>query len=265
MADQKTIEDLETILTWEGEVDNARIRDILNVKPVWASRLLGELVQHMGTRAKRASAHAPLTFVDQKFNGSPDDYLQIVSGSEFIEDARLDISSLQPDLFSKVIQATRRSRGLRISYRSMTNPLGSQRVVFPHAIVRVSRRWHMRAWCESRKEFRDFTLGRISEIEHFDAPSPKERDGDRDWVEKVNITVIAHPALTYEQQEMIRAEYFPKAAARRLTLRRCLADYVLRDLHIATDMEKHLPPEYQLAVAKSESSNKASAISWHFP
>lgn len=249
MADQKTMELLETVLTWEGEIDNARIREMLDVKPVWASRLLGELIQRMGARAKRASAHAPLTFAGQQFNGSPDDYLRIVGVSEFIEDARLDISSVQPDLFSKVIQATHRSSGLRISYRSMTHPLGSERIVFPHAIVRVSRRWHMRAWCDSRKEFRDFTLGRISEIENVDALSPKERVDDRDWVEKENITIIAHPTLTSEQQEMIRAEYFPKAAARRLVLRRCLVDYVLRDLHIATDTEKQLPPEYQLAVA----------------
>jgi len=250
MADQKTIEILETVLTWEGEIDNPRIQDILNVKPVWASRILGELVQHLGLRAKRASAHAPLTFVGPKFNASPDDYLRIVGDSEIIEDARLDISSLQPDLFSKIFQATRRSKGLKIAYRSMTQPLGSERIVFPHAIVRVSRRWHMRAWCDSRNEFRDFTLGRISSIENVDTPSPKQRNDDLDWLETESITVIAHPALTFEQQEMIRAEYFPKAAARRLVLRRCLVDYVLRDLHIATDMEKHLPPEYQLAVAK---------------
>ena len=250
MSQEKTMEDLETILIWEGKIDNPRIRDLLDVKPVWASRLLGELAKRMGSRARRASAHAPLKYSSQKYSGSPDDYLRIVGASELIEDARLDISAVSPSVFSSVIQAIRKSSGLCVTYRSMTHPEGTERVLFPHAMVRVSRRWHMRAWCDSRKEFLDFTLGRISSIEKLDIESPKNREEDCDWNETENITVVAHPALTYEQQEMIQAEYFPKAVARRLVIRRCLVDYILRDLHIATDTEKQLPPEYQLAVAK---------------
>src|SRR2546422_112722 len=50
--------DLETILLWEGEIDNLRIRELFGVQPVWASRLLGELTKHMGRRAARACARA---------------------------------------------------------------------------------------------------------------------------------------------------------------------------------------------------------------
>lgn len=246
----RTLDILETILVWEGEIENSRIRQLLDVGSVWASRLLGELIQRMGTQVIRTSAHAPLRHVGTKPFGTPDDYLRIVGASAIIEDARMDISVVSPSVFASIIRAIRRSEGLCLSYRSMTQPIGTTRIVFPHAMIRVSRRWHMRAWCETRQEFRDFTLGRIATIDGLEQASPKSRQDDLEWNEKVNVTIVAHPFLTSEQQEMIRAEYFPKAAARRLVIRRCLVDYILRDLHIATDVEKQLPPEYQLAIAK---------------
>jgi hypothetical protein len=250
MAHDKTLRDLETILVWEGEIDNARIREVLDVKPVWASRLISELMQYLGSSVKRDSAHAPLKFAGQKFKGVPDDYLRIVGSSELIEDARLDISSASPAIFSKVIQAIRKREGLRITYRSMTNPLGTERIVFPHVMVRVSRRWHVRAWCDQRKEFRDFTLGRITSLESLNTASPIAKEDDREWSETENVSIIAHPALSTEQQDMIRAEYFQSATAMRLVIRRCLIDYILRDLHVATDPKNQLPPEYQLAVTE---------------
>ncbi len=246
----KTLDSLETILVWEGEIDNPRIRELLDVGSVWASRLLGELMQRMGARAIRASAHAPLRHVGTKIFGTPDDYLRIAGASTIIEDARMDISVVPPSVFSSIIQAIRKSEGLRLLYRSMTHPIGTERIVYPHAIIRVSRRWHMRAWCETRQEFRDFTLGRIASIKRHTQASPKSRVDDKEWNEEVNITIVAHPRLSTEQQEMIRAEYFVNALARRLVIRRCLTDYILRDLHIAVDPERQLPPEYQLALAK---------------
>ena len=54
------LSDLETVLLWEGEIDNFRIRELLGVQAVWASRLMGALRTHMGVRAARSTAHAPL-------------------------------------------------------------------------------------------------------------------------------------------------------------------------------------------------------------
>lgn len=247
--------ELETVLVWEGEIDNPRIRELFGVRSVWASRLLAELTKHMGKRATRATAYAPLRLTEpagRNKRRSPDDYLRIVDGSGYgeglFEDARRDLSVVAPEVFSEVVRAMRRKVGLELLYRSMNHPAGTQRLVFPHALVRVPRRWHMRAWCSERKDFRDFTLGRVASAAISEAPTPQTRENDKDWNELATFSVIPHPALTAEQQAMIAAEYFPGASARQLKVRRCLVGYIIQDLRLATDPKKHSPPEYQLLV-----------------
>jgi hypothetical protein len=252
------ITDLETIVTWEGSIDNERIRQLLGVKAVWASRLMGELVKRLGRRGRRATAHAPLEFVDAKQKRrSPDEYLRVVSAHQsgengpMLEDARLDLSTVAPDVFSIISKAAKRQTGVRIVYRSMTTPAGSERIIYPHALVRAPRRWHVRAWCDQRGEFRDFTLGRIASAAYVELPSSHPQAEDAKWNRKLELVIVAHPGLTIEQQELIALEYFPGARAMRLSIRECLAAYAIQDLRLALDAEKEAPPEFQLLVSNS--------------
>lgn len=262
------LSDLETVLVWEGEIDNQRIRELLGVKPVWASRLLGALETRLGARAARVSAHAPLRLAtwrsEQGRRQSPDEYLRIASAApgsmelhSILEDARRDLSIVAPETFAAVVQAIRKSTGLEMTYRSMNQPKGSVRVVFPHALVRAPRRWHMRAWCTERKEFRDFTLGRIGPTTPVLSKAPYSRSDDSDWNKFVVLTVIAHPDLNNDQRAMIAAEYFPGASARHLKVRRCLASYTIQDLRLATNAVKQTPPEFQLLVSNAEKLGSA--------
>jgi len=253
------LSDLETILTWEGSIDNERIRQLLDVKTVWASRLMGELTTKMGDRARRASAHAPLEFIGQSNNRySPDEYLRVISHHddkaliEQIEDARVDLSPIHLPIFSASFSAAKTGKGIKIVYRSMTSPSGRESIVFPHSIVRAPRRWHMRAWCEERKSFRDFTLGRISSIQPVDTPAPYKKIDDVEWNQILELVIIAHPDLSVEQQEMIAAEYFPGTTAKRLPVRQCLASYVIQDLRLAIDPVTQIPPDYQLLVSNAD-------------
>jgi hypothetical protein len=249
--------DLETILQWEGEIDNQRIREILGVKPVWASKLMVELEKYMGKRAYRKSARSPL-YLATEMPGQHDDratadeYVRIVTsnplGNLFVEDARIDFAPMNPNSFIAIAQSIKKRLGVRAVYRSMSTPEGSERLIFPHALVRAPRRWHVRAWCGTRLEFRDFTLGRFASIDFTDDPAPYTREDDKDWNEAVSFYVMAHPLLTPQQQAMIAAEYYPGASARQFSVRRCLVDYVVHDLRLATDIEKQVPPEYQLFV-----------------
>lgn len=257
------VADLETVLLWEGEIDNHRIRELLGVQAVWASRLMGALRKRVGDRGARSTAHAPLRLTpgqqDREKRQSPDDYLRIVAGSEpvasrdpLLEDARRDLSVVAPETFAAVVQAIRKGIGLQLVYRSMNHPTGTDRLVFPHALVRVPRRWHMRAWCTERRDFRDFTLGRVANASLVESPAPARRSDDKDWNEITTVTIVAHPDLTAEQQSMIAAEYFPGASARQLSVRRCLVGYIVQDLRLATNAAKHKPPEFQLLVSNAE-------------
>lgn len=252
------IEDLETVLVWEGELDNEGIRELLGVKAVWASRLLGALTRAMGRRAKRETPYAPLKLALRSASAprhrSPDDYLRVVSGSKdlrrrrMVEDARMDLATASPTVFAAVLKAVSTGTGLRVVYRSMSTPAGSTRLVFPHALVRAPRRWHMRAWCSERNDFRDFTLGRVASVQAVEEAAPMGRKDDQEWNSHLELDLVAHPALNADQQAMIADEYFAGAKTLRLKVRQCLAAYIIQDLRLSTDEHKLGPPEYQLLV-----------------
>jgi WYL domain len=255
------IEDLETVLVWEGELDNEGIRELLGVKAVWASRLLGALTAAMGRRAKRETPYAPLKLALRSASAprhrSPDDYLRVVAGSKdlrrrrMVEDARMDLATASPTVFAAVLKAVSTGTGLSVVYRSMSTPTGSTRLVFPHALVRAPRRWHMRAWCSERNDFRDFTLGRVASVRAAEEAAPKGRKDDEEWNAHIELELVAHPALNLEQQDMIADEYFAGSKSLRLKVRQCLAAYIVQDLRLSTDKGKQTPPDYQLLVNNS--------------
>ncbi|MBX9798100.1 MAG: WYL domain-containing protein [Burkholderiaceae bacterium] len=249
---------MESLLLWEGSLDNGRIREVFNVQAVQASRLLSSFAEHYKDMLYRPSAHAPIqatsAFQAKLGAATPDEYLRLLQSAgnqkatEHIEDARLDFTSASAAIFAAAVQACRQRCGLRIFYRSMNDPKGRERLVFPHTIVRVARRWHLRAWCSMREEFRDFTVGRIAHAALDDSPSPATASEDIDWVTTIELKIVAHPNLNTEQEMMIRSEYFGGMTARTQKVRRCLVAYTLQDLRIAIDVQTQKPPEYQLAL-----------------
>jgi predicted DNA-binding transcriptional regulator YafY len=255
------LRDLKTVLIWEGQIDNPRVREILGVQAVWASRLIAELASECSSIAYRETSHSPLRIrPDTSLSGqhsSANEYLRVLLASQVtqtgLEDCRKDLSVIDPTTFAMVASAIKNGTGLRVTYRSMSNPIGAPRTLYPHSIVRAPRRWHIRAWCETRKDFRDFNLGRIMNAEKVDQPAPVQRDDDKAWNTFVSFDVVPHPALSEQQRTMIADEYFPGASARKLKMRRCLIGYVIQDLNIATEITTQLPPQFQLCVANPKS------------
>lgn len=267
---QQRLRDLETLLLWEGELDNARLRAVFGVQTVQASRLIAGFVAEHGDAVTRASPHAPVVptknFKPRLAGSTPDEYLRLVESAglaevaPFIENLRLDLSPAPDELFALVNKACRHGLGLSISYRSMTDPDGSERLVYPHALVRAARRWHMRAWCTKREEFRDFALGRVGKASLVETPTTQKRQSDRDWESRARLVVVPHPGLNAKQVKLLGAEYLAGKAERVVEVRRCLVSYVVQDLRLATDVMRQTPPEYQLALKNAKDFDGEFAV-----
>lgn len=258
--------DLETVTMWEGVITNERIRSLLGVKPVYASRLLSSLSRHLLGRAERATPHAPLEMLYSHSRDtqpkSPDEYLRVLSSlgaqamdQEAILDARVDLSLVSPEVFSTIQRAIVNRQAIEIEYRSMNHPTGTRRVVFPHALVRAPRRWHMRAWCVQREDYRDFTLGRIAAVAATSLIREKVREEDSKWNRVLDLAIGPHPLLDAEQRKMIAAEFFPGASLLKLKIRECLAPYVIQELRVAVNANRQTPPDYQLALLNADLLN----------
>jgi hypothetical protein len=245
---------LETVLKWEGWIENSRLRTLFGLTVVQASRLLSEFRQthegslhhEFGERQYHLVANAP-----DLNNSSLEDYARIVMASDtgedaILHDARLDLSNTEPAIFATLRRACLAKQGVVIRYASMTDPEPADRLVFPHTIVRAGRRWHVRAWCASRKSFRDFAIGRITIATPTKTESQNFSLDDVEWQSSVEIDLAPHRFLSPPQERLISDEYLGGKPSVRIKVRQCLASYVIQDLRASIRPEEDRPPSFQL-------------------
>ena len=266
------IRDMDLLIRWEGELTNARIREVFGVQAVQSSRLLGAYIAERGDAILRATPRAPLT-PSPRFDSlvpasTPDDYLRLISGASVALPGRDLVVESRPtrigenaELFAALLTASRASTGLRITYGSMNHPDGKERTIFPHSLVRAPRRWHVRAWCGLRQEFRDFALGRVLSFAPVEEASPKTRRHDTGWNKLVSLKIVAHPAFDEARQLLLRREYFAGKPGSTVRVRKALAGYVVQDLRLATDLKRDRPPQFQLYLENADALGSLFSVS----
>jgi predicted DNA-binding transcriptional regulator YafY len=272
---------LKLLLIWEGRLNRRRVMDLFGLQEVRASVWIREFrEQHpywiewnTKTRSFHATAEAyrdwraadPKRFGDA---ASLARYVALVGlphatgtapGSGLLT-AFPDYSTPSPQHFAVISDAIRLGRAVQLTYRSMQHPKPHKRTIFPHSLVRAGRRWHVRAWCDDRQDFRDFTLGRIADAKPLSLPAPRKEEDDVAWMTEVPVRLVAHPELTSEQQEVVSFEFFRNTSSRVERCRGALVSYFIQDMRAATDPAKQRPPDYQLAVG-----NLDEVKPWMFP
>jgi hypothetical protein len=250
---------MEGVLSWEGEIGNARVRQLFDLQPVQASRLLADFRAMLGeklTEDGRAKVLRLANPGDFECSVPLNEYVLHTMASEVgnpaLVDARVDLTEVRPEIFATLRKAVLTKTGVEIAYASMTNPAYGKRVIFPRAIVHVGRRWHVRAWCMKRQDYRDFTMGRIRSAESVLELFPLSIEKDDGWETFVELELQAHRELSPDQQQVVRNEFFSGKKSRFLSIRACLAQYVIYDLKASIDPVHEKPPEFQLEVSNSE-------------
>src|SRR4029453_5907306 len=69
------------------------------------------------------------------------------------------LHSVDPPVLQRMLEAIRELGAVSLEYQSLTNT--RTRMIAPHALAFDGHRWHVRAWCLDRQEFRDFVLTRM--------------------------------------------------------------------------------------------------------
>jgi hypothetical protein len=116
---------------------------------------------------------------------------------------------LDPAIIRPVLHAIRTGQGVTLRYRSLTQPKGSTRTLYPHHLVNSVFRWHVRAYCIERGEFRDFNLARIASTLDLTGsrPSSADSENDRHWHEIVHLKLAPNPNLSTEEQALLAHEF----------------------------------------------------------
>lgn len=265
---------LKLLLTWEGRISNARLRELFALSSIRASQWIREIRDQAPewvrlNSIKRTFDATAAFYMEESgvIEGNLEHYLSIVglpnamnANGNCVVAAFPDIIIPNPRIFSVLSMAARIGRMVEITYRSMSEPKPHKRSISPHSIVHAGRRWHVRAYCSEKEQFRDYALGRIVDAKLLDIPSEKLMNDDEAWMAEVRVRLTAHPDLSPEQESVIRFEYFKNTAARVVICRGALVNYFIQDVRAAIDIKKQCPPEYQLAI-----SNIKEVKPWLFP
>ncbi|WP_372965791.1 helix-turn-helix transcriptional regulator [Marinobacter sp.] len=161
--------------------------------------------------------------------------------------------SIPPETMRAVVNATRHHRQLKASYVSLSRPEAVESLLEPHSLVCTGNNWHIRAWCGSNREFRDFALSRFQS--HPEALRQKSRytaQHDEDWQRTVTLNIAPDQRLTAAQQKIIARDYGMEHGFLQVKTRAALAPYVLSQLGITFDSSHPDPLVQQLELVNPD-------------
>jgi len=127
------------------------------------------------------------------------------------------------------------------------------RRISPHSFASDGFRWHIRAYCHLKGEFRDFVLGRIMNIRD-ELLSEINPNDDLEWSELVNVSIAPNPLLSKDQQKIIELDYEMNDGVSVISMRKALLFYLKKRLGI-DDRFSSTPAAQQVVITKIEPSN----------
>lgn len=178
------------------------------------------------------------------------------TGSAPIDSLQRLTRPVSPDVVRVILTAVREKQRINVCYQSLSDPAGKERLIAPHALVSADSRWHIRAFCERDRMFKDFMLHRFvstPEIEgsRLDMAHPSN---DSEWLRKVEMILAPNPALSPEQQQLVADDYAMGTVRQlRITVRAPLVKYMVVALRIGTtEQTRNNPKAHQLALVNRD-------------
>lgn len=252
-AQERRLQFIDFRLQWEGRINRKDVTEFFKISVPQASADL-TLYQQLMPDNMRYDTSTRMYVANQHFKPRSDtsgarQYLSqllalhrgILTGNQvFLSFAppmesvplparNLDVSTLLP-----LIQAIAERGKLMVKYQSISRDEAPGRFISPHAFGYDGIRWHVRAYCEIRRGFRDFVLGRILSTEQPQATDIKSTD-DFDWHQYVDLVLKPDPTLSPAQRRGIELDYAMKNGTSTVTCRKAMLFYTLRTLNFGMD------------------------------
>mgnify|MGYP001545776770 CR=1 FL=1 len=134
--------------------------------------------------------------------------------------------------------------GIEIFYRSMKNPNGENRIVYPQYIIFDGLRWHVRAYCTNAGNYRDFVLSRVDIINNLAESITLPEDAL--WNKQVELVVVPHSNLSKAQKDLVSMDFNMTNGEMRIQTRQPLAYYIIRNLYLDSGLQ---PPRQLIECA----------------
>jgi WYL domain len=261
------LEFIDYRLAWDGRLNRADLMDFFGISVPQASTDISryrELAPDNLTYDGSARTYVATAVFSPVFPGSsPASFLGELLAEESGEVgtserligwrppvARMPVPTraLDQQVLLPLLRAVRESASVEVLYQSIQRPEPSLRVLSPHALGHDGFRWHIRAFCHTRQDYRDFVLARILKAS---ASAQPWRSGEQDtpWHTLLNLVLAPNPKLSKATQRVIELDYGMTNGQVSLNCRQALAFYVLKHLGLGEELDAH--PEAQQVVLKN--------------
>lgn len=158
---------------------------------------------------------------------------QVLESHPGVATVQLPDRAIRPEVVREIVRACRAGTSLKILYASMSNPAPHERVISPHTLIYTGFRWHVRAWCHKREDFRDFLLSRIDRTPKPCDEEAPEAGNDCLWQERISLTLIPNLLLSDSQKALVERDFAMPEGRLQLTVRKALAHYTLQRFQAA--------------------------------
>ncbi|MFA0282582.1 helix-turn-helix transcriptional regulator [Vibrio sp. 10N.222.55.F12] len=262
---------IEVIALWEGRLTTNHLIQSFGIGRQQASKDINTYLTDVApgnlTYDKQLKGYKPSSnFVPKLTSGHADEYLHILSRSEDITITfkELDMGfenttmvrpvtrNIAPEILRPLVQAIREKKRVDISYTSLKDGIEVDRLISPHTLVCTPLRWHVRAYCEYSRGYRDFVLSRIRGVPALNTKKIKGKEQDELWNTHLSIKLIPDSRLTEAQAKVIAHDYGMEKGILAISTNAALVRYVLDAYNIDINVLNSNPKGQQIILGNFE-------------
>ncbi|NNC55197.1 MAG: WYL domain-containing protein, partial [Pseudomonadales bacterium] len=206
------------------------------------------------------------SFKPRVTRGTADEYLHLLSRNNELsatfetlplatantEVVGVPVRNVEPAVIRAIVKAARQCKRLEVDYVSVHRPDRDGRIIVPHTLVYSGFRWHVRAYCETHQEYRDFVLSRFRGVpiieDDLNTPNPNV-DGDKAWSKRVTVKIKPDPRLSKAQREVVARDYGMQNNVLGIETRAALVHYALMQLQIDDKVLQGKPSAQQIVIS----------------
>ncbi|ALZ13987.1 WYL domain-containing protein [Pseudomonas aeruginosa] len=243
---------IETVVWWEGRLTTGHLMQSFGISRQQASKDINTYINEHASKNLTYDKHLKGYVPSKQFrplfiDDSASAYLHLLNQNHerapHVEGLALAYAhtevlsvpdrTVRPEVLRPLLRACREGLRLECEYVSFTTPSGETRLIAPHTLIYTGIRWHVRAYCEKNRDYRDFVLSRFRGIpELMDDQSEHTREDDLGWNTLVPVIIEPDSRLKPEQRSIIEADYGMQDGQLVIEARGALVQYVLQRYQI---------------------------------
>lgn len=242
---------IETVAWWEGRLTTGHLIQSFGISRQQASKDINTYINEHApenlTYDKQLKGYVPSKqfkplFIDDSANAYLHLLNQTHSRAPHIEGLALAYAhtkvlevpdrTITPKVLRPLLKACRDSEVISVEYVSLANPIPETRLIAPHTLIYTGMRWHVRAYCEKNRMYRDFVLSRLRGQPEYEHKTENLIEADEDWNTEVAVIIEPDSRLKPEQKAIIEADFGMQNGVLEIPTRRALVKYVLQRFQI---------------------------------